>query len=87
MELGGEKFVVQESILKCLQVKLSDLLYPPKESVRWGVKDLDMSELGVGHVRPSSQESELGTEQGRLGVSRGGAVVRSDMSSTRVRHV
>jgi hypothetical protein len=34
---------------------------PPRESIRWGVRDPDMSRLEAGHVWQPSLESGLGT--------------------------
>jgi hypothetical protein len=39
---------------------------PPWESSCWGVRGLDMSELGVEHVRSSSLEPDLGIEHVRF---------------------
>jgi hypothetical protein len=37
------------------------LLLPPKKSSHWGVKDPDMSGVGVELVRPTSQKTGLET--------------------------
>jgi hypothetical protein len=69
MKLGGERLGAQESVSKCLQVEISRqpglrgvraFYSPPRESSRWGVRDLDMSRSGAGHVRPTYLEPGLG---------------------------
>jgi hypothetical protein len=60
---------------------------PQKESFRWGVRDLDMSGMGVGHVRKGLLESGLGTGQVRcLGLIQVNSR-RSDMSGPGTRYV
>jgi hypothetical protein len=39
----------------------------PRESSRWGVRDLDMSRSEAGHVRPTSLKPGLKTEYIRSG--------------------
>jgi hypothetical protein len=42
----------------------------PRESSRWGVRNQDISELGAGHIRPTSLELGLGPDMFGLGLSR-----------------
>jgi hypothetical protein len=38
----------------------------PRESSRWGVRDLDMSRSEAGHVRPTSLKPGRGTGQAQF---------------------
>jgi hypothetical protein len=74
MEFEGERFGAQVIVSKCLQVLVSGQMGyggmghllqpppPPRESARWGIRDPDMSRMGVEYVRHTSLEPGLRTE-------------------------
>jgi hypothetical protein len=39
-----------------------DFYSPPRESSLWGVRNLDMSGSGAGHVWPTTLEPDMGSE-------------------------
>jgi hypothetical protein len=74
MKLRGEWLRAQESVSKCLQdenewptrlERCAGLLWPPRESSRWRVRDPDMSGSGAGHVWHPSLEPSLRTRHVR----------------------